>query len=116
MYQKAAVHPNGQVAGEELFQSGIIPSDTDFRIFRDYGHIPGKIWFPNPCLRKSISWVFLGMDFAHMMYGYRYHTKYDHINYIPAEVLQRTGDNILSLVRVIASSDELTNTEVIILI
>lgn len=45
MYRKSVLHPNGQVAGEELFQSGIVPSDTDFRIFRDFGHIPGKIPF-----------------------------------------------------------------------
>lgn len=53
------------------------------------------------------------MDFAHVFNGYRYHTKYDHINYIPQEVLQRTGDNILALVRKMANSDELTNTEVL---
>lgn len=52
------------------------------------------------------------MDFAHNMYGYRYHTKYDHIDYLSPAVLQRTGDNILALVRKLASSDELTNTDV----
>lgn len=93
MYKNAVPHPNGQVAAEELFQLGIIPSDTDFRIFRDYGHIPG-------------------MDFAHVFNGYRYHTKFDHINYIPSGVLQRTGDNILALVKQMANSDELTNTDV----
>lgn len=52
------------------------------------------------------------MDFAHVFNGYRYHTKYDHIDYIPPDVLQRTGDNILALVQKMANSDELTNTEV----
>lgn len=52
------------------------------------------------------------MDFAHVFNGYRYHTKYDHIDYLPSNVLQRTGDNVLALVKRIANSDELTNTEV----
>lgn len=55
------------------------------------------------------------MDFAHVFNGYRYHTKYDHIDYLPPSVLQRTGDNILALVKIIANSDELSNTKVIFL-
>ncbi|XP_058460663.1 endoplasmic reticulum metallopeptidase 1-like [Malaya genurostris] len=88
MYAAAIMYPYAQAAGEEIFQSGVIPSDTDFRVFRDVGGIPG-------------------MDFAYTANGYRYHTKYDSIDYIPMSVLQRTGDNILSLTKTIANSDQL---------
>lgn len=91
-YSKSIKYPNGAVVAEEIFHSGIIPSDTDFRIFRDYGNIPG-------------------MDFAHVFNGYRYHTKYDNIDYISYEVLQHTGDNIMALTKEIANSEELLDTK-----
>ena len=40
-YYAEVPHPYGQAAGEEIFQSNLIPSDTDFRIFRDYGGLVG---------------------------------------------------------------------------
>lgn len=90
MYSKSAPHPFGNSVGEEIFQSGFIPSDTDFRVFRDFGNIPG-------------------LDLAHPMNGYRYHTKYDNIDYISKPCLQRTGDNVLGLVRNIANSEQLSD-------
>lgn len=42
-YYSSVQHPYGQAAGEEIFQSGLIPSDTDFRIFRDYGKLVGML-------------------------------------------------------------------------
>ncbi|XP_058462171.1 endoplasmic reticulum metallopeptidase 1-like [Malaya genurostris] len=91
LYARAVRYPFAHASGEELFHSGLIPSDTDFRIFRDFGHVPG-------------------MDFSHMIEGYRYHTKYDNIDYLSLPVLQRTGDNILSLAREMVNSDELARS------
>ncbi|XP_062536113.1 endoplasmic reticulum metallopeptidase 1-like isoform X1 [Armigeres subalbatus] len=88
VYARSIRHPFAQTVAEEVFQFGLIPSDTDFRIFRDFGNIPG-------------------MDFAHVVEGYRYHTKYDNMDYLSLPVLQRTGDNILALTREMANSDEL---------
>ena len=87
-HYKNVNRPFAQSAGEEIFQSGLIPSDTDFRIFRDFGNMTG-------------------FDFAHASKGYRYHTKFDSIDFLTRGVLQRTGENMLSLVLSIANSQEL---------
>ncbi|XP_005177924.1 endoplasmic reticulum metallopeptidase 1 isoform X1 [Musca domestica] len=87
-YSKYAKRPYATSIAEELFQANIIPSDTDFRIFRDYGHVPG-------------------LDFAHSYNGYVYHTKFDKFDVIPRGTLQSTGDNILSLARAFANAPEM---------
>lgn len=71
-YVSSAKHPFASVVAQEVFQSGIIPSDTDFRIYRDFGNIPG-------------------IDLAFIENGYIYHTKYDTADRILTDSIQRAG-------------------------
>ncbi|KAM8714030.1 hypothetical protein ACLKA7_014223 [Drosophila subpalustris] len=89
-YKKYAKHPFGSTLAEEIFQSDALPSDSDFRVFKE--HMPG-------------------LDMGQAFNGYIYHTKYDTIDVIPRESLQNTGDNVLSLVRGLSNATELYNTE-----
>ncbi|XP_062905257.1 endoplasmic reticulum metallopeptidase 1 [Mobula hypostoma] len=90
-YARAAKHPFASVVGQEVFQSGVIPSDTDFRIYRDYGNIPG-------------------IDLAFIENGYIYHTKYDTADRIHLDSIQRAGDNILAVLQYLAMSEELADS------
>ena len=54
----------------------------------------------------------VGLDFAHFVKGYRYHTKFDHIDYLSIGNIQRTGENVLELALSIANGDELDNLDV----
>ncbi|KAJ6642253.1 Endoplasmic reticulum metallopeptidase 1, partial [Pseudolycoriella hygida] len=87
-YKENVHHPTATVLINELFDMKIIPSDSDFRIFRDYGHIPV-------------------LDFAIYRSGYVYHTQSDVPEKIPLGTYQNVGDNILSIAKAIANSEEL---------
>jgi hypothetical protein len=62
----------------EIFQKGLIPSDTDFRVFRDYAKIPG-------------------LDMAFVKNGFFYHTKFDNIDAVTPGSIQHEGSNVLAL-------------------
>lgn len=54
LYANSANYPFASIIGQELFQTGLIPGETDFRIFRDHGHIPGSvIWRKHKTMRVS---------------------------------------------------------------
>ncbi|KAM8827755.1 endoplasmic reticulum metallopeptidase 1 isoform 1-T1 [Spinachia spinachia] len=90
-YVHAAKHPFASVVGQEVFQSGIIPSDTDFRIYRDFGNIPG-------------------IDLAFIENGFIYHTKYDTSDRILTDSIQRAGDNILAVLKYLVMSEKLADS------
>ncbi|KAG1698276.1 hypothetical protein DVH05_015265 [Phytophthora capsici] len=78
-YAQGAKYPHASIIAQELFQSGIIPADTDYRIYRDFGYVAG-------------------MDFAYIANGYVYHTTLDDISRIQPGAIQRLGENVVGVV------------------
>lgn len=92
VYAKSVPYPYASSLAQEIFESGIVPGDTDFRIFRDFGKISG-------------------LDFAWSKNGYVYHTRFDNVDQIPLGALQRTGDNILALTQGMIHGDHLSDLD-----
>ena len=77
----------------QVFNSGAVPSYTDYQIFRDYGRVPG-------------------LDIAYVRNGWLYHTEFDEEKYIMEGAIQRAGENALSLVVALANSPHLHNATI----
>lgn len=45
MYASTAKYPSATVLAQEIFHSGVIPSDTDFRVFVQYGKLVGMLLY-----------------------------------------------------------------------
>ena len=92
-YINSAPYPFGSIIGQEIYQSGLVPSTTDFSIFTRYRGIPG-------------------LDIAFIDEGYVYHTAFDTADRIPDGTIKRAGENILALTVSISSNLEiLLNSE-----
>ncbi len=83
-YARSVPLPYGTVLGQDIFQSGIIPSDTDFRVYRDAGRLRG-------------------LDVALYQDGYAYHTALDRVERVQPGSIQHMGGNALALVRELAT-------------
>lgn len=88
-YAHSVPHAQANSAVQELFQSGLVPSDTDFRIFRDLGGM-------------------MGLDISTNKNAYVYHTRHDRPEIIPLGSYQNVGDNVLELTRQLANVPQLT--------
>lgn len=110
-YAAAAPYPFANIVGQEIFDAKLVPSDTDFKIFRDFGKIPGldayviHHKYSSYSREGTLLFVFLGLDLAYFKNGYVYHTKYDDIQHVSLSSVQRAGDNLLALVSNLAKSD-----------
>ncbi|KAI9630233.1 hypothetical protein KEM48_014156 [Puccinia striiformis f. sp. tritici PST-130] len=83
--------PFGSVIATEVFRTGLIASDTDFRQFAQYGNLTG-------------------LDMAIMQNSYLYHTTQDIPSKIQPGTIQHMGENTMALLKHLTSSSaDLTN-------
>ncbi|GAA6054771.1 hypothetical protein JCM3770_000935 [Rhodotorula araucariae] len=78
--------PYATVIASEIFQTGLILSDTDFRQFDEYGNLTG-------------------IDMALVQNSYRYHTTLDTVDAIEPGALQHTGENLIPLLEYLTSPE-----------
>ncbi|KXS18663.1 hypothetical protein M427DRAFT_67678 [Gonapodya prolifera JEL478] len=89
-YAKSAKWPHGSVMVNDVFRTGILVSDTDFRQFMQYGH-DGLV----------------GIDMAYYMNSHVYHTMRDSTERLEAGSIQHFGDNALGLAKYLAREEHL---------
>lgn len=85
-YARSVPRPYGTVIGQDIFQGGLIPSDTDFRIYRDDAGLRG-------------------LDIAFYQDDWAYHTLLDRVDRLEPGGMQHMGDNLVALVRELADGD-----------
>ena len=76
-YLESVPHPVANVFAQEYFELGAIPSETDFRIFQDFGNISG-------------------LDIVSVKNGNVYHTEQDSMKHVSKGSLLKWTENLLS--------------------
>ncbi|KFH73964.1 hypothetical protein MVEG_01177 [Podila verticillata NRRL 6337] len=85
-------YPHGTVLANDLFATGLILSDTDFRQFVDHGNLTG-------------------LDMAVYKNSYLYHTHLDLDEFMEAGLPQHMGENVLALATYLTEEANLVNLE-----
>ncbi|KAJ3270959.1 hypothetical protein HDV01_007289 [Terramyces sp. JEL0728] len=85
---KHVPRPHASSLSNDVFGTGLILSDTDFRQFVQYGNL-------------------VGLDFAFYQNSYQYHTTMDTIENIQKGSIQHFGDNIYSILEHLVQLDQL---------
>ena len=93
-YAKAVPYPHIHGVAQMIFQSGVLPAQTDFQTYRDN----------HPVLDQLP-----GMDLAVIAGGYVYHTPQDDFNHIDPRHVQRLGENVFSMIPAFVNSPYLAN-------
>ncbi|KAF9111307.1 hypothetical protein BGX27_005120 [Mortierella sp. AM989] len=85
-------YPHGTVLANDLFATGLILSDTDFRQFVDHGNLTG-------------------LDMAVYKNSYLYHTHLDLDEFLEEGLPQHMGENALALATYLTEEANLTNLQ-----
>ncbi|KAL0095054.1 hypothetical protein J3Q64DRAFT_1653385 [Phycomyces blakesleeanus] len=89
---KQAPYPHGTVMANDVFRTGLILSDTDFRQFVQYGNLTG-------------------IDLAIYKNSYLYHTHLDIVEHLEPGAIQHLGENTLAIVNYLALNTTMDNIE-----
>ncbi|KAI8370366.1 uncharacterized protein BYT42DRAFT_582089 [Radiomyces spectabilis] len=89
---KQAPYPHGTVMANDVFRTGLILSDTDFRQFVQYGNLTG-------------------IDMAIYKNSYLYHTHLDVTKHLQPGAIQHLGENTLAVVNYLAQNSSLEGIE-----
>ncbi|KAI8070896.1 hypothetical protein BC940DRAFT_235259 [Gongronella butleri] len=89
---KHAPYPHGTVMANDVFRTGLILSDTDFRQFVQYGNLTG-------------------IDMAIYKNSYLYHTHLDVSQHLEPGAIQHLGENTLAILDHLAKNTSLANIE-----